>query len=173
MKLGFTLIEVLVAFSLIAVISALGFASFSSYSRRQIVYQAAEEFKEAVTIARFNAISNLRESCNTGDTLNNYTVNICVNNNPECSDPPTVPDAKGYKVRASCSSGDVTVSWKEFAEGITLETSGFPAGETVCGADIVFGSVETPSTIVPCKIFISGFGYQIEVAIDSQGYVSF
>src|SRR3989304_4061483 len=78
---GFTLIELLVVFTLASIVSGIGFASFASYSRRQVVIQAAANFKQTVDLARFNALSSVKPTtvCGETDELSNFKV-VIINN---------------------------------------------------------------------------------------------
>lgn len=57
---GFTIIELLVVFSLIAMLSGIGLVSFVNYSRSQAIIQSANNFKLLITQARFDAISSVK-----------------------------------------------------------------------------------------------------------------
>ncbi len=74
---GFTLLELLVVFSLMTIITGIGFASFSSYSQHQEVNQAASDVKQAFNKARMDALSQVKPSdCSDTNALLGYKVNI-------------------------------------------------------------------------------------------------
>lgn len=57
---GFTLLELLVVFSLTVIITGVGFVSFAQYSLRQQLDQTAQDIKFAFDNARFNAVSSVK-----------------------------------------------------------------------------------------------------------------
>ena len=160
---GFTILELLVAFSLIAVVTGVGFVSFVSYSRKQILVQAASDLKQAVDLARFNALSNVKPAaCGSTDQLLSYTVNFCINNNPSC-DPGL--NGIGYQIHASCGAQKPLVLSKKLPQNVTFTV----AGATLC-QNVVFNSVNPVVSGGPCDVKISGYSNFITFSIDSQGY---
>ncbi|HVT01054.1 MAG TPA: prepilin-type N-terminal cleavage/methylation domain-containing protein [Patescibacteria group bacterium] len=161
--LGFTLIELLVTFSLISIISGIGFASFASYSRRQTVVQAAADLKQAVDLARFDAVSSVKPSdCSDTDTLSSYQVNFCQN---------SVCNTSGvdYEVVAQCGAITKVVESKKLPDNVTFSSVG---GQTVCST-VKFNTLSSIAEGAPCQINVNGFSNQVKVTLDSNGYVSY
>src|SRR5579872_5583919 len=67
---GFTLIELIVVFSVMVILSSIGIASFVVYSHSQAVDTNMKEFKTMLFTARSNALSQLRD---TGCFANGFT----------------------------------------------------------------------------------------------------
>lgn len=81
---GYSLIELLVVFSLLALISGIGFAGFSEYSYRQVVDQASSDVQAAFEKAKENAISQVKpEICGNTNPLYGYKVNLDVDGSYE------------------------------------------------------------------------------------------
>ena len=65
---GFTLIELMVVFSILAVLSTIGVAAFVSFSRTQTLNAAASDIKSMLNLAKSRAYSQVKPSvtpCNT------------------------------------------------------------------------------------------------------------
>lgn len=86
---GFTIIELLVVFSVIAIISTIGVASFVTYSRAQALQQAANDVASTLNLAKNSASSQLKTfnvngqtiQCPTGSVLEGYGVSINISSN--------------------------------------------------------------------------------------------
>jgi type II secretory pathway pseudopilin PulG len=164
---GFTIIELLVAFSIMAIITGVGLTSFVSISRRQILYEAASNVKQKIDQARFNAISIVKPStCSPTSELTSYKFHFCHSGNTQCSSP-----SNRYKVDAVCSGINRSFDSKLMPQSLTF---GAPPSElgTPCGT-ISFSSVRAKVTGGSCVIRISGSNQHIDLTVDSQGYVSF
>ncbi len=166
---GFTLIELLVVFSLIGVLSGVGFASFSSYGNRQVLNQASLDIKQAIDLARFDALSSVKPSaCQDTDVLTGYVVNFCnfsqLQSLANCK-----PGGADYEVDALCGAQTITVLSKKFTQSVQLLTAG---GNPSDCAIINFGTLNALGTGVPCKFNIKAYGNQSTINVDSTGYVS-
>ena len=75
MKKGFTLIELTIIFSIIAVLSVIGLSVSIDYNRTQIVNSAYEELKTTLNSAKSRASSQRKPVACTG-TLSGYQVFI-------------------------------------------------------------------------------------------------
>jgi prepilin-type N-terminal cleavage/methylation domain-containing protein len=77
---GYTLIEILVALTIIGLLFGFGYASFRDFSRRQAVKDAAKIIQGDLRLAQENAISGLKPEgvggCGTSNTLNSYGFRI-------------------------------------------------------------------------------------------------
>lgn len=76
---GFTLVELLVVFSIIGLLSVLGVAGFVDYSRAQAVAAASLEFATMLQTARSRAQSQVKPPTPLCDnnTLDGYVVTVC------------------------------------------------------------------------------------------------
>lgn len=94
---GFTILELVVVFAVIGVISSVGFAAFSSYSNKQTMDQTALNLRSGINQAKFNAISQVKPESGCG-TLDKYEIRICTSNN-NCATSTNL-----YETYAMCSS---------------------------------------------------------------------
>ena len=162
-RVGFSLIEILVAFSLISVLSTVGFVSFVSYSRRQVVVQAAANVKQAVDLARYNTVSFVKPSvCGGADKLSSYKLNFCFN--ASCQD-----SNASYEMVVICGSREEVLESKVFPKDVVVTNV---PGVSNCST-IIFNLISGNSQGLPCEMYISGYGNQIKVSIDSIGHVSY
>ncbi|MBI4091697.1 MAG: type II secretion system protein [Candidatus Levybacteria bacterium] len=160
---GFTLVELLVVFSLVSIVSGIGFASFASYSRRQVVVQAAANFKQTVDLARFNALSQVKPAtCGSTDELSSFKVNVCSNAICQTS-------GVDYELNVTCAGLEQVQDTKILPQNITFSDV---VGSPTC-ANITFNTVSGIIIGVPCEIFVNGYGNQIKIQIDSNGHVSY
>ncbi|MDE2026621.1 MAG: prepilin-type N-terminal cleavage/methylation domain-containing protein [Patescibacteria group bacterium] len=73
---GFTLIELIVVFSIIAILSTAGLAAFVIYSRKQTVNTTVQEIKTAIFNARSRASSQV-SNCLAGQQFMGYLIVFC------------------------------------------------------------------------------------------------
>lgn len=162
MSRGFSIIELLVAFSMVSVLSTIGYVAFVSYSKRQIIVQTAANVKQAVDLARFNAASSVKQpSVCVADELYSYKLNFCLNV-PSCA-------PASYEMVAICGSREEVLESKVFPENVAA--SNVP-GSNNCST-IIFDLISGNSQGLPCEMYINGYGNQNKVSIDSIGHVSY
>ena len=161
---GFTLMELLVVFTLISIVSGIGFAAFVSYSRRQVIVQSAQNFKQTVDLARFNALSHVKPTvCDASDELSNFKVNVC--SNAICQ----TTSGVDYEMNVTCGGLEQVQITKTLPQNVTFSNV---AGSPTC-TNLTFNIISNTVTGVPCKIFVNGYGNQIKIQIDSNGHVSY
>lgn len=151
---GFTLLELLVVFSIIGVLAGVGFAAFTNYSRSQALDQAVQDIKIAIEKTKFNAVSSVKPaSCTTNNkTLNGYQIVFNPGNN-------------SYTIYAICSSEQFQISTKAFPN-ITMVTTG-PSPVTTC-TTLSYNTLSGYEGAA-CNIVISGYGRTKQVTVDSGG----
>ena len=163
---GFTLVELIVVFSMVSILAGMGLVSFSSYSQKQIIVQAARDLGQTINLARNDAISFIRpSSCSSGSALQSYTVNFCYLGNPSC----TSGFTNGYELRADCQPQ--YVYQKKLPTGVSFDGT-IPNGTTLC-QNVSFKTVNPQVTGVPCSINLKYFNRILLITINSGGYVSF
>lgn len=126
---GFTLIELTIVFTIIAVIGGIGFASYTSFTSRQKLDQAAYDLKAGIEEAKHMAISRVKPtSCGATTALDGYRITICVTGGnctnsanlyeitPICIPPPVSPppiskvkNSKIVLTKESCGIGATAV----------------------------------------------------------------
>ncbi len=160
---GFTLLEILVVFSVIAILSGVGFGSFVSYSRTQQLNQTANNVKLLIIEARSNAISTVKSSNIICDSLQGYSIEMqgdntlnliqnCVNNNP-------VDDPE-----------KITIKKMVLPKLLTFDNSS-PA-PIICGvADgLYFNVLSSQVSGAPCSIKVTGYnGVSKSICVDLGG----
>jgi prepilin-type N-terminal cleavage/methylation domain-containing protein len=90
---GFTLLELIIVFTVIAIISTIGTASFVNYSRSQSLQSAASILALTLSSAKSSASSQVIPDACSGKTLSGYKVVI--------DDPPSNPSTK-YSLYVVC-----------------------------------------------------------------------
>nr|MBI5456079.1 prepilin-type N-terminal cleavage/methylation domain-containing protein [Candidatus Levybacteria bacterium] len=74
---GFTMIELIVVFLVMAVLSTVGIASFVDYSRAQVLQQAANDLVNTLNTAKTRTVSqNKPIECPSTSVLQSYSVTI-------------------------------------------------------------------------------------------------
>lgn len=110
-KEGYTIIEILVAVSISAVIFVAGFANFRDFSRRQVLVSAVRSLKGDLRLAQEYALIGKKPEevkCLEPNILDTY--GFYVNNVGE------------YMIRAYCSGGAVDVKVVEMAQDVEILT---------------------------------------------------
>lgn len=103
-KTGFTLIEILVGLSIVALLFVGGYASYREFARRQVLDNSFEELRSDLNLAQQKALSGEKPSGCTG-TLLGYKVGFT---------------QTSYSVAASCSLGEVVVRQFSLPNGVVL-----------------------------------------------------
>lgn len=76
---GYTLIEILVALTILSVVFAVGFAGFRDYSRRQELETLTRQLRGDLAKAREDALAGIKStsaSCNGTNTLNGHGFSV-------------------------------------------------------------------------------------------------
>ncbi len=104
---GYTLIEILVALTIIGLLFSFGYVSFRDFSRRQAIVDAAKAIQADLRLAQQNAISGQKPGgCTT--TLDSYNFNV--------------RSASRYTIEANCSATPPVVKDVNLPSGITIST---------------------------------------------------
>lgn len=74
---GFTLIELIVVFSIMSILALIGIAGFVSYSRTQALSNTVADIKTILSSARSYTGSQVSTTCPSGETFNGYQVRFC------------------------------------------------------------------------------------------------
>lgn len=156
-KAAFTLIEILVVVSVMAILSSVGFASYINFNRSQIVNQAAQKIIEDLRLAQSLAANNQKpeEEC---ETLNGYSFIINKNN-------------KSYRIVANCSpkyEGEA-VKTGLIPSNLIISYAGYSGEENTISFRVLDRAVSANSL----EITVSGFNgnYNRTVLIGSGGTI--
>ncbi|PIT89375.1 MAG: hypothetical protein COU27_00570 [Candidatus Levybacteria bacterium CG10_big_fil_rev_8_21_14_0_10_36_7] len=159
-KLGFTIIELLVVFSLVGVISGLGFVSMVSYSRQQVLVQGSNNLKLDFDQAKFNALSAVKPvACTDNNSLTGYKIVIC--SNASC-----VNSGVDYEIVALCGVTEIVTNSRKLDQNLN-----FNPQTTTCSV-ITFTALSGAATGTNCDVVIEGYGNQTKIVIDASGNVS-
>lgn len=163
-KNGFTLIELLVVFTVTAILAGIGVASFVTYSRSEQISQNAANVKQLISQAKFNSLSVVKTSTNDqgvriscgSQSLVGYSVDF------------VKPDKVILtQVCDEIDPPDKTIRTLKLSAGISI--SDVTAPQTNC-SKIIFGSLDTNVSGVPCAIKLTGLGNNTKVVgVDLQG----
>ena len=157
---GFTLIEILVVFSIVAVLSGIGIASFASYSRTQQLNQTANNIKLLVNEARFNALSAVK----TNKDQNGSAV-TCGNESFEGYSI-TVIGNDQVRLSLQCDNiGSLTT------KNLTMP-KGYAIGNGTTCVEIHFDSLSSTGSGIPCQIVLNGYNLEKTISVDAAGNTS-
>lgn len=145
---GFTLLELIVVFSIMAIIATVGIAAFVNYSKTQSLSTSYLDLKSTLTTAKSYSLSQIKPAeCITNELLG-YEVSLDVFNNK-------------YSLVAKCRGFDKT-----------LKTSSFPANITFNRSLTTSNSFLFPilsKSVAGGTITIDGYGAQRVIIIDDLG----
>ncbi len=108
---GYTLIEILVALTIVGILFGVGYANFRDFTRRQTLLGTSKKIQADLRVAQALALSGQvpnDPNCTGTNRLNGYFFNVI--------------SATNYEIRASCSGGVVGVATKDvvLSPGITI-----------------------------------------------------
>lgn len=145
-ELGFTILELIVVFAIIAILSTVGIAAFVSYGRTQTLQTSVSEVSVLLNLAKSRSLSQIKPSVCSSQILNGYQVVI------------SLPDK--YEMDVVCSGFAYKIQGKTLPTNITFNSQGtyfFPI--LVSGVRI-----QGPATIV-----LTGYGQQKSITLTSIG----
>jgi len=151
---GFTLIELVVAFSIMAILGTVGIASFVSYSRSQSLQQATNDLTMTINTARAKSLAQVSNICSGSGVFNGYDVVISTNS---------------YNLNAECSGSNVLIKSTPFPTGVSLHNPPSPP-ITITFAVLSGGVTVTPTA---ANIQIDGVSGSKKFTIDSGGNIQF
>lgn len=187
---GFTLIELIIVFSIMMILSTIGIASFVTYSHSESVNTTIQDIKTVLFTARSRAGSQLKQgTCASSNLqLQGYEVLFCCTTSgcPTCYQPTQQTGYVGqgdyqpnpdYEMNIVCSNPDgsgVThevVLSKKFPPNISF-VSGSPTTATSFFFQSVTGAVATNnSSANPSEVAISGYGITKTATVSASGVV--
>jgi Tfp pilus assembly protein FimT len=150
---GFTLIEMLVVFSLLFTFSTAGIASYVQFTNTQSLDASTAEFSTILSTARMRAVSQIVPAAATpscaGQTLHGYQVNF-------------TPSWKDYEVDILCGGNVVALNKQKLSNNICFNSSS--------NTPVIFNV--TDGTTKPATITINGVDKSKVISIDNAGNVS-
>lgn len=149
---GFTLIELVVTLTIIAILSTIGIAAFVNQSRTSALQTGASQFVSALNLAKSRAMSQVKPSVCEGD-LEGYIV--------------TITDSDTYQLDVECGGTHSIQSNQKLPSNITF----VPSGGDLFPLTFSF-AVLTNAYTGTSEVTISGYGEQIKtVNVDNAGNI--
>ena len=152
MKSAFTLVELLVAMTILAIVGGAGMAGFRSAAQRQSVDAAQGQIMGALTQAQSNAAAGVKDATACGVTpLVGWRVSFT---------------ASSYTVEGVCGSTTFSSKTTQLSSGLTVSTLPTPN-------PIVFKPLRQGTTIaVSTTIVLSGNGLTKNIAVTNVGQIN-
>jgi prepilin-type N-terminal cleavage/methylation domain-containing protein len=149
---GFTLIEISIVISILAIISTAGLASFVNYSRTQALQTSASELATTLNLAKSRAFSQVKPPECSAQPLNGYKVVISEIMNT-------------FELDAVCSGNNsIPIQTRPLSKGVTFSIS--DTSSTSFLFPVISGGV-----VGSGKVVITGFGMKKTITVDSIGNV--
>lgn len=146
---GFTLIELILVFAILAIMMSVGVTSYSGYTNAQTFQLAVADVSGFLTTAKSRALSQIKPTeCGT-QVLQGYKVVINLGNS-------------NYELDVVCGGNSYTIDKDVLPKNVT-----FVNGSTVTTTFSVSSAVSTPSTIT-----INGFGKTKIITVTTAGNIS-
>lgn len=151
---AFTLIEILIAISIAAILLGFGFAGFRQYSQRQVLFAAARAVKSDLRSLQEKALSGEKINPCAGKYLDGYRFDI-------------LPGNTQYNISQLCSKVVYNIEDKSVASGFTITATQEPILFKVLGqgTDIPSG---TSSTITLTQ---TGTTKSIQITVSAEGSI--
>ncbi len=146
---GFTLLEIIIVFAVIATLSAIGIASFVSYSRIQSLETAKSTLSSTLSLARSRAISQAKPTNCGSQILNGYKVVLNT-------------AANTYELDAICSGFSYVIQTQKLPVNITFDVI------RTTSTSFYF-PVIVNGTIGAGTIYLNGYGNSKTIVVDSTG----
>lgn len=150
-NLGFSLIELLVVISILALISVAGVASFVSFNNRQVIDGAVSDVANFYILGRQRALSQVRpEQCASTDSLRGYQVVVSTSQ-------------QTYQLNGLCGNNSYVVSQKTLPPNVSFDNTS--------PTSVVF-NVPSANTASQATVTINGYGKSNRIIIESSGAIS-
>ena len=151
MQQGFTLVELIVVFSVAAVISVIGIAAFVSYNQTQSLNTAAGDIANMFNVAKSRAASGVKPSSCSSQTLSGYQISISM--------------PRTYQLDAVCSSGNYNILTNTLPSAISFSS----ANSTIFTFYVLTGGLTMNG--LDGTIVLSGFDKNKSITVDLSGNV--
>ena len=168
-SVGFTLIEIIVVVTVMAILSTIGLASFSEYNHSQTLGAVTLDVYTMLNTAKSRAQSQVKPStCLAPNTLDGYKVSIC---GPLSSC--TIGSTDDYQLQAVCSGVGTRIDGKNLPQNISFVSSQgksflFPVIKGGATVDLDGTPVLDCGGVHACDIVISGYGKTRSINIATE-----
>lgn len=151
------MLEIIVVFSLLTVVSGVGFFSFVTYSERQDLQQTTQNVVQDMEKARSDAVSSVKPgSCGT---LSAYEIALCAEASCE--------NVADYEVYAICDGTRQVIRSGDIGDGVSLNDS------TTCST--LFYSLPNGSAsggFLPCVMVFESDNYSQTATVSESGNIT-
>lgn len=162
---GFTLIEMIVVFAIIAVLSTLGVASFVSYGRSQALNSSVSDLVTILNLAKSRAQSQVKPSC--AGSLDGYEIRLC----GVSGSPTTCINSinANYELDARCNGSVVSppISTGKLSQNVSFGSYPSPTTTTSIFFSVLTGGVAGFGTIA-----MTGYSQTKSIVVDQSGNIS-
>jgi len=153
---GFTLLELIIVFAVIAILAAIGVASFVSYSRVQALQTSTSTLSSTLSLARSRAISQAKPTQCGNQVLNGYKVILNTS-------------ASSYELDAICATSfSYVIQTTYLPKNITFDAIKTTSTSFYFPV-IVNGAIFVPTSLSSATIYLNGYGNTKTVVVDSTG----
>jgi len=161
LKKGFTLIEMMVVISIIAIIFSISVSSYVTFNRNQILQQAAEGVRSDLRLAQNKALAGQdpSSSCSAPHTLLGYRFSI---------------SGSSYSISVFCSSDDPSEPIRTPIKTVDLSSQNITLSTTPAGAKIIFlvlGRGVDLDAVAPTVLTISANNQSRLIDISPEGVI--
>lgn len=155
---GFTLIETIVVFAVISILSTIAVASFVDYNKTQNVQTAYSELSATLALARSRALSQVKpQQCASPLILNGYKVILYISDNT-------------YKLYATCSGTDYEIKKASLPKNIIFD--GSQTTSTVFYFAVITNGVSFDQTnAASASIYLTGYENTRTITVDKSGTI--
>lgn len=165
---GFTLIEILIAISVMGIILGLSLVQYQRFNRRQIFQQAVEEVKSELRLTQDKALSGERPQSKLGG----IAINWCLSPNALKGHRFTLEDSS-YTIWAVCDNKGSVTSDPSIIKTGSLPGDGQVKVDSLTSVSVTFNALglgigETP----PVTFELIGFGsdlYKESITVNAVG----
>lgn len=152
---GFTIIELLVVFSVISIIAGIGFATFSSYSDSQKLSGSIKTLESSIDDAKNSALSNVKPKTTRGgqviactQSVNSYEINLC-SDVSNCSG-----SGYDYEVVLVCGNQRYAIKTGNFQSGVDFGSQDPEDCDSIIFSTLS-GEVNLDPNIANCQISVT------------------
>lgn len=169
---GFTLLEMLVVFTVIGLLTGVGFASFVSYSKKQTLDQAVQDLKTGIDQAKFNAVSRVKPTvspCSDTAPLDRYRIRVCTST-VSCTTSSDLYETDAGCIVAGASSW--TTSLLASKKRPSTITATILPGECGVGSNNYMQFYALSGLDAPCRIVVTDGSVSKTLCVDGGGNTS-
>ncbi len=151
---GFTLLELIIVFSVISILSTIGIASFVNYSRAQSFQTASASLASTLSLAKSHANSQVKPSQCANEALSGYRVDILSNTT--------------YSLSAVCL-GTYLIQTTTLPDNGNIKFN-FASGQTTTTS--IFFPIITSGVYGAGNIVLTGHGQAKTITVNPQGIIT-